>query len=82
MSDDMGMGAIAGRYGLEDAVRLGLEAGLDVLCFGNNMSFDAEIGAKAAAVVLRLVELGKIPEARIEESFRRVQKLKGNLKKN
>jgi beta-N-acetylhexosaminidase len=72
----MEMKAIASHYGLEQAVQYGIEAGLDVLCFGNNMNFDANIGEKAAGIILRLVEAGKIQEARIEESSQRIQKLK------
>jgi beta-N-acetylhexosaminidase len=76
LSDDMEMKAIASHYGLEQAVQFGLEAGLDVLCFGNNMNFDANIGEKAAGIILRLVESNKISEARIDESYQRIQKLK------
>ena len=80
LSDDMNMKAIADGYSLEVAVRLGIEAGLDVLCFGNNLNFDPEIGAKAAGIICGLVEAGKISEARIDESFRRVQRLKHQYK--
>jgi beta-N-acetylhexosaminidase len=76
VSDDMEMKAIANGYSLEEALRLGIEAGLDVLCFGNNMSFDPDIVAKAAGMIEGLVAAGKITEARIDESFRRVQQLK------
>jgi len=76
LSDDMEMKAIAGHYGLEQAVQYGIEAGLDVLCFGNNMNFDANIGEKAAGIIERLVASGKITEARIDQSFQRIQKLK------
>jgi beta-N-acetylhexosaminidase len=80
LSDDMNMKAIAEGYNLEEAVRQGIEAGLDVLCFGNNMNFDAEMGAKAAGIIGGLVEAGKISEARIDDSFRRVQRLKHQYK--
>jgi beta-N-acetylhexosaminidase len=76
LSDDMEMQAISRYYGLEQSVQLGIEAGLDVLCFGNNMKFDANIGEKVFKLIERLVESGKIPEARIEESFQRIQNLK------
>jgi beta-N-acetylhexosaminidase len=76
VSDDMEMKAIANEYSLEEAVRLGIEAGLDVLCFGNNLNFDPDIGAKAAGIIYGLARAGKISEERIDESFRRVQLLK------
>ncbi|MBA4149558.1 MAG: glycoside hydrolase family 3 protein [Verrucomicrobia bacterium] len=78
-SDDMEMKAISGHYGLENAIQLGIEAGLDVLCFGNNMNYDANIGEKAHGIILRLVESGKISEARIDESYQRVMALKGKI---
>jgi beta-N-acetylhexosaminidase len=76
LSDDLEMKAIAGRSGLEQAVQWGLEAGLDLLVFGNNMTFDEDIGKKANGIICRLVEAGKITESRIDESFQRVQNLK------
>jgi beta-N-acetylhexosaminidase len=76
VSDDMEMKAITGEYGLQEAVRLGIEAGLDVLLFGNNQNFDPHICAKAAGIIFDLVSSGKIEETRIDESFRRVQELK------
>ncbi|MEP6664691.1 MAG: glycoside hydrolase family 3 N-terminal domain-containing protein, partial [Verrucomicrobiota bacterium] len=79
ISDDMEMKAISAQYGLENAIQSGIEAGLDILCFGNNMSHDANIGEKIFRIILRLVESGKISEARIDESFQRILKLKENL---
>ncbi|MGA2749050.1 MAG: glycoside hydrolase family 3 N-terminal domain-containing protein [Verrucomicrobiota bacterium] len=79
VSDDLEMKAIASHYGLEQAILLGLQAGLDVLCFGNNLSFDANIGEKVCRIIYRLVDSGKIGEARIDDSFRRIQKLKDKL---
>jgi beta-N-acetylhexosaminidase len=76
VSDDMEMKAIANACSLEEALWRGIEAGLDVLCFGNNMNFDPEVVTKAAGIINKLVEAGKISEARIDESFQRVQRLK------
>ena len=80
LSDDMGMKAISSQFGLAEAMRLGIEAGLDVFCFGNNLSFDPDIGGKASEIIHRLVKDGKIPEARIDQSFRRVENLKRKYK--
>jgi beta-N-acetylhexosaminidase len=76
LSDDMEMKAISGHYGLEQAMQYGIEAGLDVLCFGNNMNFDPHIVEKAADIIHRLVTTGEISETRINQSFQRIQKLK------
>ncbi len=80
MSDDMEMKAISGHYGLENAIQFGIEAGLDILCFGNNMSYDLNIGEKVMKIVQQLVESGKLSEARITESYQRVMNLKSKLK--
>lgn len=76
MSDDMEMKAISARYGLENAIEFGIDAGLDILCFGNNMAYDLNIGEKVMGIVLQLVQAGKLSEARIDESYQRVMNLK------
>lgn len=75
-SDDMEMKAIASQFGLERSVPLAVEAGLDVLCFGNNLAYDPDIAPKAIAILERAVQSGRIPEARIAASFARVMALK------
>jgi len=75
-SDDMEMKAISTHYGLENAVPLAIEAGIDLLCFGNNLNYDPDIASKAIGIIVRCVESGRISEARIEESYIRVQTLK------
>jgi beta-N-acetylhexosaminidase len=80
LSDDMEMKAISAHYGLENAIQFGIDAGLDMLCFGNNMSYDPNIGQKVLEIILRLVESGKISETRIDESYQRVMTLKRKLK--
>ena len=76
LSDDMEMKAISSRYGLENAVPAAIAAGIDVLCFGNNMTYDPGIAAKVIEILARAVESGQISEQRIEESYRRVLTLK------
>jgi beta-N-acetylhexosaminidase len=81
ISDDMEMKAITSQFGLENAIQFGIEAGLDMLCFGNNMTHDTNIGEKVIGIILRLVEAGKLSEARIDESYRRIMALKRQLPK-
>ena len=76
LSDDMQMKAIADRYGLEEAIRLAIDAGVDVLIFGNNVSYDPDIASKATSIIRRLVEQGAITPERIDESYRRIMALK------
>ncbi|RXK87804.1 glycoside hydrolase family 3 [Chlorobaculum sp. 24CR] len=76
VSDDMQMKAIADRYGLEEAIRLSIDAGVDILIFGNNVSYDPDIASKATSIIRRLVEKGAISPKRIDESYRRIMALK------
>jgi beta-N-acetylhexosaminidase len=75
-SDDMEMKAISHHYGLERSVPAAIEAGLDVLCFGNNLTYDPAIAGKAVDILERAVRSGRIAEARIDVSYRRVLALK------
>lgn len=75
-SDDMEMKAISSRYGIEKSIPAALNAGVDVLCFGNNMSYDPDIAPKAVAIIERAVRDGIVPESRIDESCARVLALK------
>ncbi len=79
ISDDMQMGAIADHYGLETAIEKCINAGVDILCFGNNLQYDPDIISKAGGIIKRFVKEGKISEARIDESYRRVITLKRKI---
>jgi beta-N-acetylhexosaminidase len=80
ITDDMGMGAITQYYGFEEAVRLSIEAGADILAYAlQKPAFDPTIPARAMAEIKRLVEDGAISEARIDESYQRIMRLKARL---
>jgi beta-N-acetylhexosaminidase len=79
VTDDMDMGAVADQFGRREAVRRAIEAGADILLFGNNLSFDVHIVGKVHAIIRSLVEDGTIPEARIRASFERIMRLKQSL---
>ena len=76
MSDDMEMKAISSHYGLENSLPVAVEAGVDLLCFGNNLSYDPDIAGKAVDILARAVASGRIPESRIDQSWQRVLALK------
>ena len=75
-SDDMEMRAISSHYGLDHSIPLAIEAGIDVLCFGNNLTYDPDIAGKAVDILERAVTSGRITESRINESCQRVLVLK------
>jgi beta-N-acetylhexosaminidase len=76
MTDDLQMGAIAGEHGFDTAVRQALLAGADVLLFANNSPgvYDEDAAPRGVETILRLVESGDVPAARIAESAARVRR--------
>ena len=82
-SDDMQMHAIAKNYGLEETIKLAINAGVDIMCFSNNISGSEErTVTKVHEIIRKFVESGEIPRARIDESFQRIMKLKYRLNHN
>ncbi len=76
LSDDMQMKAIADHYGLETAIQRAIEAGVDVMIFGNNTSYDPAIASKAVEIIRSLLQRKIITPERIELSYRRIMELK------
>jgi len=79
VSDDMQMEAIRSFYGLETAIRLALNAGVDMLVFANNSVFEPDIAKRAHHIIRLLIERGEIKPERIDASFRRLMRLKSQL---
>jgi beta-N-acetylhexosaminidase len=80
VSDDMDMGAIADKYGTETAIEMAINAGNDILVFGNNLTFDENRGRDVNKTIMKLVRNGKIKRSRIQESYNRIMKMKKNIK--
>jgi beta-N-acetylhexosaminidase len=76
ISDDMQMRAIADHYGLETAIRLAIDAGVDILLFGNNTAYDPAITTKATEIIKTLLARKVITTERIDRSYRRIMELK------
>ncbi|MFV1883711.1 MAG: glycoside hydrolase family 3 protein [Balneola sp.] len=76
ISDDMQMRAISDHYSLSESLKLGLEAGLDMFCFGNNLLKEQISMDNAISAIETLVKNDAVSESRIEESVSRILKLK------
>jgi beta-N-acetylhexosaminidase len=76
VSDDMQGDAVARAYSLEDRILFAVEAGVDILLFGNNSRMPDVSADEVHAVLLRLTQEGRISPARIEQSFARISSLK------
>jgi beta-N-acetylhexosaminidase len=82
-SDDMQMKAIASNYGLEEAIKLAVNAGVDIMCFSNNiMGVENRTVDKVHDIIKNFVTSGEIKKARIDESFKRIMKLKNSISVN
>ncbi|HEY1112793.1 MAG TPA: glycoside hydrolase family 3 protein [Chitinophagaceae bacterium] len=79
-SDDMHMKAISAEYGLEEAVQLAINAGVDVLLFSGNAGEGVSTApTDLVRIISELVREGKVPEQRIDESYRRIMRMKGGF---
>src|SRR6478609_1667350 len=79
-SDDMQMKAIASNYGLEEAIRLAVNAGVDIMCFSNNiLGVENRAVDRVHDIIRNFVTSGEIKKSRIDESFKRIMKLKRQI---
>lgn len=79
VTDDLQMKAVSDHYGLVDAVRLAINAGADILVFGNQLVSTPEDPQQIVDLIYQDVMTGHIPEGRIDEAYQRIMKLKNNL---
>jgi beta-N-acetylhexosaminidase len=77
MSDAMGMKAITSHYGLDEAMVLAVNAGVDILVYTSNLDSSGNSLARRIVDVLeRHVQEGTIAESRIDASYARIMALK------
>ena len=72
ITDDMEMGAIAENFGTREAVVRAIKAGADIVLVCHSL----ERQTQSIEAVKQAVEKGEIDEARIDESVRRILRLK------
>ena len=80
-SDDMQMQAIAKNFTLEETIKLAINAGVDILCFSNNIPDSEERTVdRVHRIIKKLVETGEIKRERIDDSYKRVMAMKKKLR--
>jgi beta-N-acetylhexosaminidase len=79
VSDDMQMGALRNHFSPEEAIVLGVEAGLDLFIYSNREHPDPQMPELFHRVVKSAIETGRIAPGRIGESARRILALKSRL---
>ena len=77
VTDDLQAKAIDAAFGRDEAVILALEAGNDLLLFANQQIYDPGIVSRVVSVVVEAVDSGRLPVARIDEAWGRIQRLFG-----
>ncbi|MFY0605563.1 MAG: glycoside hydrolase family 3 protein [Cyclobacteriaceae bacterium] len=80
VSDDMQMRAISAEYGLEEAIKMAIIAGVDILLFANNVpQYELVTADQIHDIIKSLVKNGDITQERIAESYLRIMKLKADM---
>ena len=79
ISDDPQMKAISNKYDLETVLKLMINAGVDIFCFGNNLIYDPNIVQKVHLVIEKLLDKNKISENDIKKSYLRIIKIKSQI---
>ncbi len=84
ISDDMQMGAILTRYGLDEAVIKAVKAGCDIILLSNNSATknNERLAYKVRDVIYEAVEKGEISKRRITKSYKRICALKKKFRIN
>ena len=80
ITDDLQMRAIGDHFTLEETVVHAINAGVDILLFGNTLVYDPEIVPKVQAIVLKAVEDGQISLHTLELANLRISRLRNRLK--
>ncbi|GAB4344490.1 MAG: glycoside hydrolase family 3 protein [Desulfobulbaceae bacterium] len=79
VSDDLQMRAITDRWSFEEAVRMAVLAGVDLLIVGNNLVRDPGAVQRGVRVVTEMVERGELAESDLHASLARVAELKRKI---
>lgn len=75
ISDDLQMKAASQGRDLKEIIYLAVQAGNDILLFGNNLEWDGELADKVWRSLNELVAENRLSESRIRESWRRISAL-------
>ncbi len=80
ITDDLQMGAINKKYGLRNTLKLAINAGDDILLFGNQLSVKSMVKTSTLVnTIKKLIHSKEVKLSDIEASNERVERLKGKL---
>lgn len=79
VTDDLQMEGLTQFFDFKTIVERSILAGVDIILVSNNLEYDPEVTPTTINHVVDLVRTGRITEARIDQSYRRIMALKGEL---
>jgi beta-N-acetylhexosaminidase len=79
ISDDMQMKAISDEFSLEESLLLAVNAGNDMMIFGNQLSEDPQDCKEVIDIIERNVVAGLISEHRVNDAYKRILNIKQGL---
>ena len=79
ITDDMQMKAISDHYGLEQSIKLAINAGADMLIFGNQLSDKPQDPKAIVDMIETAVNAGYISQDRIDDAYQHIVALKESL---
>lgn len=79
ITDDMQMKAIADHYNMEIALTLAINAGADMIIFGNQLSDTIQDSKSIVDYIESEVQNGKIAEETIQQAYARIVKFKSRM---
>nr|WP_274519365.1 glycoside hydrolase family 3 N-terminal domain-containing protein [Legionella quateirensis] len=79
ITDDLQMKAITNHYGLAKALTLSINAGADMLIFGNQLVQQFQDPKEIIDIIEQKVHSGDISEQRINEAYQRIVRMKKSL---
>lgn len=79
ITDDMQMGAIRSYYSFEEGIVRAVEAGVDIISIANSSAYESDAAARVIGIIKGMVDEGRIPVERIEQSFQRILAAKARL---
>lgn len=82
VTDDLQMKAITDHYGLEKAVTLAINAGADMLMFGNQLDKDLQDPEEIINLVQQQIAKGVITKHQIDKAYRHIRHFKLTLQKH
>ena len=79
VTDCLDMAAAAEDYSLQERVTLALNAGVDLLLFGNNLAYDPDRPTQVVDAVVAAVRAGDVPEECLRQHVDRIDRLRESV---